>query len=84
MSSKNKINPAQYKTAGRGAQGEAVLQDIEKQKYAHSDRAEKAGTPSPEPGLSKIRGAPRTRAIEPRARMPGKGRISGKSKRSLG
>jgi len=36
MSKKSNVNPDHYKTAGRGRQGEDIVQEIQTQKYAQS------------------------------------------------
>jgi hypothetical protein len=36
MSKKSNVNPDHYKTAGRGRQGEDIIQEIQAQKYTQS------------------------------------------------
>jgi hypothetical protein len=36
MSKKSNVNPDHYKTAGRGRQGEDIVQEIQTQQYAQS------------------------------------------------
>lgn len=59
MSKKNNVNPDHYKIAGRDRQGEDVLQEVHKQKYAQA-KSRKAragqgkGEPASLPGLSPL------------------------------
>jgi hypothetical protein len=47
MSKKNNVNPDHYKTAGRLRQGEAILQERQKQEYAQAQaQAEQAQPPA--------------------------------------
>ena len=41
MSRKSNVNPNHYKTAGRERQGEDVLQELHKQKYAQAKKGRK-------------------------------------------
>jgi hypothetical protein len=43
MSSKNNVNPDHYKTAGRQRQGENIIQEIYKRRYAQSKAGSGAG-----------------------------------------
>ena len=45
MSKKSNVNPDHYKTAGRGRQGEDIVQEIQTQQYAQSRQDATVHTP---------------------------------------
>lgn len=47
MAKKSNVNPDHYKTAGRDPQGQAVLQEVERQKYKEAQARLSRGTASP-------------------------------------
>ncbi|MGH7321417.1 MAG: hypothetical protein ACRELA_17565, partial [Candidatus Rokuibacteriota bacterium] len=78
MSGKNRVNPDHYKVAGRGAQGEAIVPDLEKRKYARDRRGPDG--PDALPGPRATRGSKGT--VTGEARVPGGSRRDGKPSRS--
>ena len=47
MGKKSNVNPDHYKTAGRGRQGEDIVQERHRERYARAQRRSGKGAPHP-------------------------------------
>jgi hypothetical protein len=47
MSRKSNINPDHYKKAGRGRQGQGIVQDVERQKFREEEASRSRGKRKP-------------------------------------
>jgi hypothetical protein len=62
MARKSNVNPDHYKTAGRDPQGQAVLQEVERQKLKEEQARLSRATAGPDP-VPRRKKAPATPAV---------------------